>query len=405
MKYRIKFCFTAVLLIGGLCFPAVSVNAESVTSGTCGENLTWTLEDDTLTISGTGEMAEYAQYGETSPWYLYRNNISRVDIKDGVTAIGEWAFYDCADLESVNIPNSVISIGRAAFYGCTGLTSVTIPRSVESINNKAFYDCTGLTSVTIPDGVTTIEGHTFSSCTSLTSVNIPDSVISIGYAAFYDCSSMSSVTIPCNVESIDNKAFSGCTDLSIIYWNAGSISSLNKGLFRDAGIGGNGFAVIFGDDIENIPAWLFTECTGLKKIFMPENINTVGAGAFRGCTQLTDVYFGGSPEQWNKIGNIQSLLNANVHYYAKNMMQTAIEISETQIDVKGVIGKCVLAVAIYNNHALVDISFIDVSADVSLPISDIQLDKSDADMLKVFLLQSKSSARPLCESEYILINN
>ena len=169
-----------------------------VASGTCGaegdgSNLTWTLDSEgVLTISGSGGMHDYD--GPSSPpWYRSRSMVKSAVIADGVTSIGEWAFFGCGSLTSVTIPNSVTSIGRYAFYYCTSLTSVTIPDSVTSIGWLAFSGCTSLTSVTIPDGVTIINDAVFNGCTSLTSVTIPDSVTSIGGSAFYNCTSLTDV--------------------------------------------------------------------------------------------------------------------------------------------------------------------------------------------------------------------
>jgi uncharacterized repeat protein (TIGR02543 family) len=124
--------------------------------------------DSTLTISGTGAMADYTS--TTVPWAIYRNFITSATIEEGVTNIGNYAFYNCTGLSSATIPSSVTSIGNYAFYGCTGLTSVTIPNGVTSIGEAAFYGCTGLTSVTIPNGVTSIGNYVFYNCTGLTSV-------------------------------------------------------------------------------------------------------------------------------------------------------------------------------------------------------------------------------------------
>ena len=89
--------------------------AES--SGTCGENLTWTLSDDgVLTISGTGAMTNYYGYGDFALWYYTSSSIKSVVIEDGITRIGDFAFYECSSLTSVTIPNSVTSIGDYAFW-------------------------------------------------------------------------------------------------------------------------------------------------------------------------------------------------------------------------------------------------------------------------------------------------
>ncbi len=152
-----------------LCWARCTSEDLYTISGTCGDNLRWTLSNRTLTIIGTGVMADY--YGDT-PWYDYSSSIKSVIINDGVTSIGEWAFYDCDSLTSITIPNSVTSIGNGAFYYCPSLTSITIPNSVTSIGWGAFYGCSSLTSVTIPNRVTSIGEETFRNCSSLTSVTI-----------------------------------------------------------------------------------------------------------------------------------------------------------------------------------------------------------------------------------------
>ena len=139
-------------------------------SGSCGENVTWTLTaDGTLTISGTGRISNYS-HDNNAPWYSCRAYIKRVVIQQGVRAIGDRAFWDCS-----------------------GLTSVTIPDGVTSIGGDAFSGCAALTTVEIPNGVTAIGGSTFSNCIRLAKVTIPKSVTSIGKNAFYYCESIADV--------------------------------------------------------------------------------------------------------------------------------------------------------------------------------------------------------------------
>ena len=158
-------------------------------SGSCGENLMWTLDDGgTLIISGEGDMNNYRY---NSPWYKSAR-VKKIIIKHGVTSIGDCAFCSCDSLTSVTIPDSVTSIGDLAFCDCTSLTSVTIPDSVTSIGDLAF-SCCGLTSVTIPDSVTSIDFQAFWGCKSLTSVTIPDSVTSIGNEAFFNCTNLKKI--------------------------------------------------------------------------------------------------------------------------------------------------------------------------------------------------------------------
>lgn len=159
MRKKILAMLLAAVLAVSL-LPGAAWAEDAPTSGTCGENLTWALEDGVLTIKGTGPMDDYHRdFSFLVPWYNYK--IHTVMIDDGVTAIGEYAF---------------------TYYN--SITSVTIPGSVTSIGQYAFAYCRSLTGVTIPDGVTTIEYSAFEGCESLTSVTIPASVASIWHGAF-----------------------------------------------------------------------------------------------------------------------------------------------------------------------------------------------------------------------------
>ena len=126
-----------------------------------------------------------------------------IDGKDyPVTEIGEWAFGDCFNLESITIPDSVTKIGKNAFYDCWSPTSITIPDSVTTIDWSAFEDCKKLKSVVIPDSVEFIGECAFNGCKNLTSVIIPDSVgDDIGWRAFKNCNNLTSIRLPKSWES------------------------------------------------------------------------------------------------------------------------------------------------------------------------------------------------------------
>ena len=138
-----------------------------------------------------------------------------IEIPDGVTTIGDYAFDSCKNLKSVKIPDSVTTIGNNAFQGCT-IRSVKIGSGVKSIMEMTFYNCDKLENVEIPDSVTSIGDGAFWSCDSLTSVSIGNGVKSIGDGAFESCESLTNVTIPGSVTSIGERAFNGCGSLTSV---------------------------------------------------------------------------------------------------------------------------------------------------------------------------------------------
>ena len=164
------------------------VSAQS--SGTCGENLTWTLSNGILSINGTGETFHYVSDStsiESAPWMSVRKSIKAAVISEGVSLLGNGLFYGCSNLTMVSLPKTLKSIEYDVFSYCSSLEDITIPDSVTSIGDNAFRDCSGLTSVDIPDFVTSIGDSAFFRCESLTSVDIPNFVTSIGVSAFRNC--------------------------------------------------------------------------------------------------------------------------------------------------------------------------------------------------------------------------
>ena len=205
-------------------------NCSGLTSITIPESVTSIGQRAFYNCSGLTK-AEFAsieslckiQFGnlESNPLYyatrLYINGeeVTEIDITEGVTSIGNFAFCNCGKLTSITIPEGVISIGGNAFYRCSSLTSITIPNSVTSIGDGAFYNCGKLTSITIPEGVTSIGESAFLNCSKLTSITIPEGVTSIGYSAFWNCSKLTSITIPESVTSIGAYAFMHCSNATI----------------------------------------------------------------------------------------------------------------------------------------------------------------------------------------------
>ncbi len=293
-------------------FPASTKIVYSATlpavvySGTCGDSVNWSLDDaGTLTISGTGEMYDYAS-GNT-PWYGHRNSITKVVVESGVTKITDYAFTHyyslktvalpeglteiskgmfqyCDDLSTINLPNSIKRIGYSAFSGCDKLTSITIPQGVTYVGGWAFYGCGGLLTVTIPQSVTELGDYVFAYCDSLTKAVLPEGITIIPQDMFSQCTSLSDVNIPASVEQIGYGAFYGCP-LPVV-----TLGDKVKTIGQSAFAANNSLtAVTIGSGITNIGAEAFAYCPYLRTVSINKYSNsvTVQPDSFPGTAEIT----------------------------------------------------------------------------------------------------------------------
>ena len=270
-----------MLAIGGNC--GASTNEGGV------ESVKWVFNPttNTLTISGSGKMANYDD--GRMPWKGSRGIIETVVVENGVTSIGNCAFYSCTGLENISIPVSVTEIGNSAFQSCITLKDVTfakgsklqtiksqafsacyalktimIPAGVTSIEEEAFRGCLELKNIDIPKGVISIEDQTFDGCVSLTTVKFAEEnqLQSIGKLAFYRCSYLTNIEIPSNVTSIGERAFEECSRLQ---------------------------SVTIPSNVKEINTGTFQSCTSLKTITIPESVTSIGENAFAICPALKTI--------------------------------------------------------------------------------------------------------------------
>ena len=201
--------------------------------------------------------------------YAFYNcqNLTKTTLPDSVISLGDWAFDHCQNLAEVTIPEGVISIGYSAFGSCYSLTDIPIPKSVRSIGSGAFNQCITLKEIIIPEGVTSIGDYTFVDCYDLTKVILPDGILSIGDGAFTACRSLTEITIPDSVTSIGNEAFYGC----------GSLKNIN-----------------IPEGVTQIEFHTFLSCENLTEITIPKSVTSIGGSAFSGCTSLSEITFCGN---------------------------------------------------------------------------------------------------------------
>ena len=359
LKRSLSLLLALGMAMGLLCGNAWAVEKEKMkdvapttmeTSGTCGDNVTWTLDDDgTLTISGTGPMGDYAASNK-EPWYIYQDEITSVVVTSGVTAIGKYAFSKCSDLYDVTIEDGVKSIGSSAFEGCSRLTTVTMAKTVEVIEEKAFFDCEELSEAYYggtradwrkiaigSDNDPLMEAERY--CEPATSgqcgenlnwnfendtltitgtgdmefseeevapweeldyqkVVIEDGVTSIADGAFCYAYLLKRVTIPASVAKIGEDALAQCSNLVDISVDAG-----NKVYCSEDGVLLNKektellvypqskatetYTVPNG--VKSIGESLFHRCYNLVHVFLPGSVTSIGDWAFDGCESLKTI--------------------------------------------------------------------------------------------------------------------
>lgn len=218
--------------------PAGAVSAfaeENSHTYNCGENVTATLSSNndgdgtyTMTIRGTGPMENYDFLScRDMPWRDAIPKIKRLIVDDGVTSLGDCVLHgfdgehDAESLEEVTLPEGLTYLGNYAFFGAAKLKSITLPSTLTTIGLAAFHECAGLTDITIPSNVKTIKEGAFGG-TGLTSVTIPDKVETLGQRVFANCTQLTSINIPKSVKSMGAEMFGYCDALTCITFEPGS---------------------------------------------------------------------------------------------------------------------------------------------------------------------------------------
>ena len=191
-------------------------------------------------------------------------NISKIVLNDGITSIGDYAFYNCA-IKDFSIPNTVETIGKYAFYGCSSLQDMFIPNSVKSIEPYTFYNCNGINKLNISENVTSIGDHAFYGCSGIDNLIIPNQTERIGSYAFSNCKGLKKINIPDSVTTMGKGAFSSDN-------NSMNISELH-----------------IGSGLKAISEETFKNCNQLTYVIVPNTVERIGSRAFFGCNKLTEI--------------------------------------------------------------------------------------------------------------------
>ena len=306
---------------------------EDETTNFCGENVTWSFDEasGTLTISGSGAMYNYS-WAETAPWHSFSNSITNIVVEEGVTSVGEYAFTDARSLESVTLPEGLTYIGSYAFawgslseitlpetltyigscvFCNTNLTSVHIPAATSEFNYAAFDACTTLQEFTVAEGnptVTAVDGVLLSAdmttliqypaAKSGTSYTIPETVVTICDPGFAYAQNLTEINIHENVSSISANALRYGPALASInvdtgnqYYSSGTCGELmNKTgtTLYVYPIGRADTSYTVPDGVTYIEDWTFQD-SKLETILLPDSLVSLGVCVFQCCTELRTI--------------------------------------------------------------------------------------------------------------------
>ncbi len=315
-------------------------NQEAIPTGNCGaaeneDSVTWNFSNGTLTITGTGPMADYDLAGDV-PWADYKESITSVVIGEDVTSIGDRAFMGCTKLQSVEIPDSVTRYGTNCFHKCKALKELYIGANVMDVGQIGVYLDTSMTTLTVDKGntsyasignwlyklnedetamlwqvpagvianeqtvkvpdtitwngktytVTAIgdagnDSYTLAGATNMTSVQFGDNVTEIGYNAF-NGTKLTAINLS-HISKLGTAAFSGCTALTSA--TLSGLTEIPDQLFKDCDKLTN---VTIPNTVTSIGRYAFSG-TAITSLEIPASVETIGYSAFGDCTKLEKV--------------------------------------------------------------------------------------------------------------------
>ena len=305
------------LVVAAVLLCSIPVNAQVIASGSCGANLTWTLNyEGLLSIRGTGLMTDYSYYGG-APWNNYKSLVKDVKIEEGVTSIGAFAFKEHS-IVSFHLPESIVRIGDYAFDE-SNITSIYIT-SVEAWCNISFY-CSYPYCHSNP---LKYASHLYLNGELITELIIPDTITEIKSYAFFGCHCLSSITIPKSVTDFGDRAFSLCSGELVVNCN---IPSVSQEWFEDyAPFSDIRFSkIIFGDDVTTIGDYAIHgyDSNGISQgnlcsLVIGPNVTSIGYLAFSGCSLTKTIWKCGTlPDRYSQaIGKINYISNSSYSSYS-----------------------------------------------------------------------------------------
>lgn len=210
--------------------------------------------------------------------------LTEVIFSDSLTNIGSYAFYRCRGLTDITIPNNITKLGSYAFDDCTGLVDVKLSDNIINIEKGTFQGCRNLANINIPNNVTSIGDYAFRGCLKINEIVIPNKVTRIGSGAFNDCVKLEKITLDDNVLEIGSYAFAECESLQSIYLSK-NIIKINEGIFSGCKSLNR---ITIPENATSIGRDAFSGCINLANIIIPNSVTKMGIESFIGCFVTKD---------------------------------------------------------------------------------------------------------------------
>ena len=352
MKKTLSVILSLLMIITTL--SALPFTAHALDSGKCGPYVTYGFDSSTgtLTLVGGGDMYDY-EMGK-SPFYgntdikkvVFVDKFSK-GIPGGVSGyiekVGDYAFAQCSNLETVSLASSNSNIGRYAFYGCTKLSNIKLPKGIGWIDEGAFAGCANITNVKLGKNMTVIKNKAFADCAALKTVTISDKITTVEDLAFINCTKLKDVYYlgsdaewdAMNIGE-DNTCLTGANihhyeegscGANVNYhmdFNTGTMLISGTGEMDDYDLGkeppweqykGRKITkLIVEEGVTRIGQLAFHNCYELTTVSIPYSLSRIGDLAFRLSNAITDVYYASSETRWETVRGTSDLKGATIHF-------------------------------------------------------------------------------------------
>ena len=207
----------------------------------------------------------------------YTGDAKSKSLSEKIKIIGEYAFAENKDLDTILIPESVRKIGCNAFLNCKGLKTVTLPNSITEIAERAFCGCESLDNVILPGSITKLNHETFKGCKSLSSMDVPPSVSEIDSSAFEDCTDLKNIKLQNGLQKMDSMVFKNCTSLGRLIFPE-SLKEIEKSAIENCVSLTR--AEFNGDTV--LKTGSFSDCVNLKEVVFYKNPTNIEDMSFNG---------------------------------------------------------------------------------------------------------------------------